>query len=184
MYIYPIRKGDSRYIQAPNSFRDPSTGDNITINTGWTITLYVKGNSNNFSKVADNNWKFNISKTEADTLSPGNASYAIVATKNDLQVTVDQGVVEILASVASATGAFEFRTQDEIDLDSCSEAIRQLIAGKVKSYSIGGRNLTKVDIPELMIRESELRRKVNSQKRLEKIRRGEPDPRRAPLRFK
>jgi len=58
-------------------------------------------------------------------------------------------------------GAFDGRTQAEQDLAAVQASIRALInGGAVKQYSIGNRSLTKYDLKDLIMLESQLKAQV------------------------
>lgn len=181
MYVAPIRAGDSSVITV-GKYHDP-TGVEISADEGWSLKFCVKGNGNNLEKNADENWNITLAKADTQDLVAGEAQWAFVATKDDLQVTVDHGLVTILPKILGATGDADFRSKNKKLLDEVQSAIQALVTKKVKQYSVQGRSLTHLDLPELMAMESALIPRVAREERMERIRRGEPDQRVSKVRF-
>jgi hypothetical protein len=64
-------------------------------------------------------------------------------------------------SYTSTPGAFDGRSQAEIDLDAVKAAIRAIVSGGVvQEYRIGTRNLKKYDLVDLIQLESKLKAEV------------------------
>lgn len=184
MYIPPIRIGDSITLEEVPSYTDPASDAVLSGANGWTLKLYIKGSSNNAVFTADSSWVFALTAINTATLFAGFAQYALVATKALEVVTIDTGRIEVLPSLVSAAGTFEYRSQDRIDLDLVVAAIRALTTNAVQEYSIGGRTLKKADLPDLIARESQLRVRVKKEEHQQKINQGEPDPRISRMRFR
>lgn len=184
MYIPPIRIGDSITLEEVPSYTDPATGNVLSGTNGWALKIYIKGSTNNAVFTADTDWVFALTAINTATLFAGFAQYALVATKALEVVTIDTGRIEILPNLVSATGTFEHRSQDRIDLELVAAAIRALTTNAVQEYSIAGRTLKKADLPDLMARESQLRIRVKREEHQQQIDMGLPDPRTSRMRFR
>jgi hypothetical protein len=80
-------------------------------------------------------------------------------------------------------GAFDGRSQAQQDLDAVQAAIRALISGGAKQYTIGSRSFTKVDLSDLMERESRLKAEVKREQMAELINNGLGNPHNLFVRF-
>ena len=79
-------------------------------------------------------------------------------------------------SYSGTPGAYDGRSQAEIDLDAVQAAIRTLISGGAKQYSIGSRSFTKMDLGELMQRESMLKAEIKRAQKADMIANGLGNP--------
>lgn len=184
MYIPPIRMGDSVTLEQVPSYSDPATNAVLSGANGWTLKIYIKGGSNNATFTANSSWVFALTAAQTATLTAGFAKYALVATKDSDVVTIDEGRIEILPSLISATGTFEHRTQNRQDLEAVQAAIRAIVAGgSVQEYTIAGRGLKKYALSELRDLERTLLIRVKNEDRKQALKDGRPDPRNKFVRF-
>ena len=127
-----------------------------------------------------------ISAATSAGFDAGTWSWQSRITSGATVITVGSGSLKVLASL-SYTGqpaAFDGRSQAEQDLDAVQSAIRALISGgSVRRYMIGGRQLEKYGLEELMKREAQLKAIVAREKAAEKIAAGLGDPRNLFVRF-
>ena len=111
--------------------------------------------------------------------------YQIRAVKSGDEVTLYEGQVEVKAQLtySGTPGAFDGRTQAQIDLDNVTAAIRSIISDKAKEYSIGGRTFKRLDLPELRARESQLKAEVVRERKANMIANGLGNPHSLFVRF-
>ena len=74
-------------------------------------------------------------------------------------------------------GAFDDRSRAEVDLEKVETAIRTLATGgMVQEYTIGGRNLKRYKMGELLQLRDNLKAEVDRERRAEKVRQGLGNP--------
>lgn len=156
----------------------------------WTLTYYLRTNTNHEGHTVVGSsygagWEFTISASDSAGFDAGNWFFYAEASKGSEKFTLGNGQFEVFASLAytGQPGAFDGRTQAEKDLEAVTTAIRSIIADKVKSYSIAGRSFTKVDLPELVARESQLKAIVARERKAAMIANGLGDPHSLFVRF-
>jgi len=100
-------------------------------------------------------------------------------------ITLGAGQIEVLPalSYAGTPGAFDGRSQAQQDLEAVQAAIRAIISGQAKQYSIGSRSFTKLDLGELMERESRLKAEVKREQMASLIANGQGNPHNLFVRF-
>jgi hypothetical protein len=175
-----IRAGDTV------RWRDAATADDLGTlisSSDWTLTTYLRsatpGNGDG--------WESTISAATSAGLAVGDWSWGARATKAGEVVTIGSGSLVILPALnyAGVPSAIDGRSQAQQDLDAVQAAIRALISGgAVRRYTIGGRQLEKFSLEELMARESRLKAIVAREKAAEKIAAGLGDPRSLYVRFR
>jgi len=107
------------------------------------------------------------------------------ATKTGDEITLYEGQIEVKAQLTyeGTPGAYDGRSQAKIDLDSVSAAIRSIISDKAKSYTIGNRTFTRLDLSELRMRESQLKAEVVRERKANMIANGLGNPHNLFVRF-
>tara|TARA_Y100001963_G_scaffold50930_1_gene71263 strand:+ start:473 stop:1045 length:573 start_codon:yes stop_codon:yes gene_type:complete len=130
-------------------------------------------------------WEFTVSASDSATMDAGTWYFTIVATKSDDTVTLYEGKFEVEASLtySGTPGAFDGRSQAKKDLDAVTDAIRSLISGKAKEYSIGNRSFKYQDLSELRMRESQLKAEVVREDKANMIANGLGNPHNLKVRF-
>lgn len=158
----------------------------ITGKAGQSLAIYFRG-AESFTFAATDSGSdalFSFSKT---VTTPGKYIYQIISTYMSVKTVIQAGEVEIMKALDEgfSTGSFEIRSQAEIDLDAVKSAIRAIISGgAVKSYTIGTRSLTKMDMSELIMLESKLKVEVGREKKAKALRNGLPNPHSLKVRFR
>ena len=182
-----IRAGDTV------KWRDEAGTDNLgnAIDSGsWTLTYYLRTNTASEGAtvvgVADGQgWAFTLAAATTAGFDAGQWFWQAVATSGSEKVTLGAGQLEVLAALeySGTPGAFDGRSQAQKDLDAVQTAIRGLISGGAKQYTIGSRSFTKVDLAELMERESRLKAEVKREQKAELIANGLGNPHNLFVRF-
>ena len=130
-------------------------------------------------------WEFVLSATDSGDMVAGKWAYQAVADKTGDVVTLKRGRFEVKASMAysDTPGAFDERTQVEKDYDAVRAAIRAMVDDKASSYTIGTRTFTRIDLPDLIARESQLKAQLMRERRQSLKAQGLGDPNILRVRF-
>ena len=164
---------------------------NESVTSGdYTLKYYMRspgGDAHTVTGTAwGTGWEFEISAMYSAEFDPGIWYFKSVATKSSETVTLDSGQFEVKESLTytgSSPGPYDGRTQVKKDLDDVTAAIRSIIKDKAKSYSIGNRTFTRLDLPELRSRESQLKAEVVRERKADMIANGLGDPHSLYVRF-
>lgn len=173
---------------------DAATGplnESITSGTGnYSLVYYLRTNASHEGHTVTGTsygtgWEFSISATDSAGFDAGDWYFYAEASKGSEKFTLGSGRLEVFSSLAytGQPGAFDGRTQAEQDLDAVTTAIRQIVSDKVKSYTIAGRSFTKIDMPDLVLRESQLKAIVARERKAAMIANGLGDPHSLYVRF-
>jgi hypothetical protein len=183
-----IRAGDTI------KWRDDASQDNLgnAITSGdWTLTYYLRTNASHEGATVvgtayGNGWEFTISATTSADFDAGDWYWQAVATYSGETVTLGAGQLEVLQALdyTGLPSAYDGRSQAETDLASVQSAIRAIITnGVVKSYTIGGRNLQKYELADLIALESKLKAEVKRERAADMIANGKGNPHAVFVRF-
>jgi hypothetical protein len=182
-----IRAGDT--IQ----WRDVAGVDNlgnIISSADYTLTYWLRTNTANegasvVGTAYGTGWQFSIAANVSNGFDAGTWYWQAIANKTGSIITLGAGQLQVLPvlSYAATPGAFDGRTQAQIDLDAVQAAIRAIVSGGAKQYSIGSRSFTKIDLSELMERESRLKAEVKREQMASLIANGQGNPHNLFVRF-
>jgi len=182
-----IRAGDTI------KWRDDAGVDNLgnTISSDtWTLTYFLRTNTASEGATVvgtayGTGWEFTISAATSAGFDAGDWYWQAVATYSTEKVTLGAGQLEVLKALSytGTPGALDGRTQAETDLTAVQTAIRAIVAGGAKQYSIGNRAFTKLDLSELMERESRLKAEVKREQKAQLIANGLGNPHNLFVRF-
>jgi hypothetical protein len=182
-----IRAGDTV------RWRDEASTDNLgnAIDSGsWTLTYYLRTNTASegatvVGTASGTGWDFALAAAISAGFDAGQWYWQAIATSGSDKVTVGAGQLQVLAALeyAGTPGAFDGRSQAQIDLDAVQTAIRAIVSGGAKQYSIGSRSFTKLDLSELMERESKLKAEVKREQMADLIANGLGNPHNLFVRF-
>tara|TARA_B100001769_G_scaffold248450_1_gene220145 strand:+ start:2457 stop:3038 length:582 start_codon:yes stop_codon:yes gene_type:complete len=170
-----------------------TAGINKTISSpDWTLEYYLRTNTASEGHTAtgtqyseSTGWQFTISATDSAGFAAGNWFWVARAFKSSDVFEIGSGELEVKQNLqyTGTPSAIDNRSQNEIDLDAVTAAIRAIIADKASEYSIGNRRFKRIDLPELRAREAELKARVFSEKRYSLISQGLGDPKNLYVRF-
>lgn len=155
--------------------------------TEWTLNLFIRGAADlDLVAVASgSDWRFTLSSTDSDGLTPGSYFFQMVATKTGGRVTIGAGKFTVKAKLEDVSGTYDGRSQVKKDLDAVKAAIRSIVAGgAVQEYTIGNRSVKKMSLGELMRLESALKAEVIREEKAEAIANGLGNPNKLLVRFK
>ena len=118
-------------------------------------------------------------------MDAGDWEFQAIATKSDDTVVLAKGRFQVLASLSftGTSGAHDPRTDTEKELDIFVAAINALGSDKTKQFTIGTRTFSRVDLPDLIARESQLRARLWRERRADLKAQGLGDPNRLHVRF-
>jgi len=158
--------------------------DQIVSAPDWTLKYYlrtIEGGGHTATAVQDGTgtgWKITITATETEALTPGDWTWLAEFSKGVDKFT-RSGTLEVLQSLAytgANPAAIDSRSQAKKDLDAVTTAIRVLTTDAGAEYSIGGRTFKKVNLPDLIARESQLKFMVNKEDQANLIANGKGNP--------
>ena len=174
-------------------WRDDAGTDNLgnAIDSGsWTLTYYLRTNTASEGATVvgvayGTGWEFTLAAATSAGFDAGTWYWQAIATSGSDKVTMGAGQLQVLAALeySGAPGAFDGRSQAQQDLDAVQAAIRAIISGGAKQYTIGSRSFTKLDLGELMERESKLKAEVKREQMAELINNGQGNPHNLFVRF-
>jgi hypothetical protein len=134
-------------------------------------------------------WQVTLTTQTTAAMAPGAWQLQVVSIVSGAPITTGRGSLTVRRSLAfsGAPGAFDDRSQAQIDLDAVEEAIRALASG-AQEYQIGGlgsggRKVRRADLAELIKWRDRLKADVAREQRAEMIAQGLGDPRRLYVRF-
>ena len=163
---------------------------NAIDSASWTLTYYLRTNtaSEGASVVGSadgTGWTFTLAAATSAGFDAGDWYWQAIATSGSEKVTLGAGQLEVLAALeySGTPSAFDGRSQAQQDLDAVQAAIRAIISGGAKQYSIGSRSFTKLDLGELMERESKLKAEVKREQMADLIANGLGNPHNLFVRF-
>ena len=182
-----IRAGDTI------KWRDVAGVDNlgnVVSSADYTLTYWLRTNTASEGASAVGTaygigWEFTILAATSAGFDAGTWYWQAIASKTGSVLTLGAGQlsVDAVLSYAGTPGAFDGRSQAQIDLDAVQAAIRAIISGQAKQYSIGSRSFTKLDLGELMERESRLKAEVKREQMASLIANGQGNPHNLFVRF-
>ena len=183
-----IRQGDTI------KFRDSATQDSLgnTIDSSsWTLKYAIRTN-NAGSGVEDTasqygtDWETTISSGTTAIMTDGIWFWQATATKGTETITLGSGQTKVLPNLhfTGTAAAYDGRSQAERDLADVEAAIRAIAQGGAsKEYRIGGRQLKRYDMGELLVLKAQLKAEIVREKKQETIRNGLGNPHNLFIRF-
>lgn len=155
----------------------------------WVVTYWFKKTGPtgaNFSLVATaSGTKHRVTETAANssTRTAGEYTWAAVAVSGAEAHEVDRGTLKVLPRYDQAAN-LDDRTHAKKMLESIETALEGFASGStVKSYTIGSRQMTKADIPELLVLRDRYRNEVQNEEAASALANGQPNPRNIRIRF-
>lgn len=124
-------------------------------------------------------WRITVPSSTTANFDAGTWTWQAIASYSSEQYTAGRGqfTVKATAEYSGQPGAFDDRSRAEVDLEKVETAIRTLAAGgMVQEYTIGGRNLKRYKMGELLQLRDNLKAEVDRERRAEKVRQGLGNP--------
>lgn len=178
-----ITQGESQ------TWKDDPTQDNLgnaIDSSEYTLTYVIRGpNSLTLTATADGTgWSTSITTAQSAALSDGFYYWQANATKSGVKVQLGNGQFEVKRDLSQVSGTYDGRSQIEKDLEAVKNAIRNFAKGGVQEYQIGNRSLKRMALNDLIILQKQLEYELANEKKAEKLKNGEGDPRSLYIRFK
>lgn len=183
-----IRAGDT-VVWTDRSGRD-NLGNPVT-SGDYSLTYYLRTNAASEGATVvgtpdKDGWKFTISSSVSAGFDAGIWFFQAVASSAGQTLTLGAGQVTVEASLAfsGSPAAYDGRSQAEKDLEAVTGAIRAMISGgAVQRYQIGGRELWKIPMADLLLLQSRLKAEVAREKKAEMMANGLGNPHSVYVRF-
>ena len=176
-----VYAGDTVIFDVP-AFTN-SVGEQIDSGT-YTLKWYARTNTASegatITGVAEaDGWRITVPAATTTGFDAGTWTWQAVASYSSEQYTAGRGqfTVKATAVYTGTPGAFDDRSRAEVDLEKVETAIRTLASGgMVQEYTIGGRNLKRYKMGELLQLRDNLKAEVDRERRAEKVRQGLGNP--------
>ena len=176
-----VYAGDTVIFDVP-AFTN-SVGTQIDSGT-YTLKWYARTNTNHegatiTGTAQGDGCRITVPAATTTDFDAGTWTWQAVATYSSEQYTAGRGqfTVKATAVYSGQPGAFDDRSRAEVDLEKVETAIRTLAAGgMVQEYTIGGRNLKRYKMGELLQLRDNLKAEVDRERRAEKVRQGLGNP--------
>ena len=178
-----IYAGDTVIFDVP-AFTN-SVGTQIDSGT-YTLNWYARFNKQSegaeiTGTAEGDGWRITVPSSTTTGFDAGTWTWQAIATYSSEQYTAGRGqfVVKATAYYDSSgnPAAFDDRSRAEVDLEKVETAIRTLASGgMVQEYTIGGRNLKRYKMGELLQLRDNLKAEVDRERRAEKVRQGLGNP--------
>lgn len=161
---------------------------NAVTSTDWTLRYYIRGRSitalNLLAVANGSGWRTTLSGSDAN-IPAGDYFWEAKVTKSSLIYTIGAGQLKVLPNLSTESGAnFDARSQARKDLDAIQLAIRTYGTNAVAEYTIRGRQLRKMPLPDLLLLESRYLNAVNKEEKQATIDAGKGNPHNLRIRFK
>ena len=178
-----VYAGDTVIFDVP-AFTN-SVGTQIDSGT-YTLKWYARTNVNHEGAIITgttqaDGWRITVPSSTTTDFDAGTWTWQAIASYSSEQYTAGRGQFTVKATALYADdaqpGAFDDRSRAEIDLEKVETAIRTLATGgMVQEYTIGGRNLKRYKMGELLQLRDNLKAEVDRERRAEKVRQGLGNP--------
>ena len=173
-------------------WRDPAgvnwLNESVT-NADYTLTYYLRYNASGEAKAIvgtafTDGWEFVITSASTSTMDAGWWYFQARAVKSGDEITLSEGKIEVKAQLTytGTPGAFDGRSQNEIDRDNIETALRKFEDG-AQEYSIGNRSFKRIDIDKLRVRLAELKAAIVRERKANMIANGLGNPHNLFVRF-
>jgi len=178
-----FRAGDT--VQWRNLPTADALGNPITAADGWSLATYFRSQATGAGGVTvaattvGQAWESTLSASASLAMTVGAWYWQTRASKGSEAHTLASGTSKVLAamSYSGSAASFDGRTQSQIDLEAVQAAIRAVLAGgAVRRYMIGGRQLERFSLAELIDLESRLKARVSRELAAERVANGLGNP--------
>lgn len=128
-----------------------------TPSDGYTLTYYFRGNatSASFNVVADTStsgdyWEATITSAKTQGLPAGAYGWQAQISDGTNKHVIGSGVLTLKANLADTSEPYDPRSEVKKTLDIINQAIQDKVFRDQASYSIAGRSLNRIPLPELI----------------------------------
>lgn len=165
-----------------------ATTPDYPASAGWVVTLYLNpragGTATSVTGTASgDDHLLQVSAATTAGWAPGAWAWETWAAKGGERYRLEAGQLQVQAGLIGAAGGLDTRTAAEIGLDNVRAMIRGTASLGVKRYRIGGRELERYGIAELIELESKLANDVKREQAAQAMAAGRPNPRKLQVRL-
>lgn len=156
--------------------------------SGWVATLYLNpragGTATSVTGTASGaDHLLQVSATTTATWAAGWWAWEIWMAKGAERYRLEAGQLQVVAGLIGAAAGTDTRSAAEVGLDAVRAMIRGTATAGVKRYRIGGRELERYSIDELVTLESKLAADVQREQAAAAMAAGRPNPRKVFVRM-
>lgn len=153
----------------------------------WDLVYELRGQTQltPLTTAQGDGWASSITSVASASLQPGTYVWAayLKNTAGDRR-NIGGGTLSVIANLSAVTTSIDGRSQARQALDDCEAALAKFTSGgKIKSYTIGGRQTEFHSLSDLMTVRDFWQRKVNKEEEWQAIRDGRSNPRKLLVRF-
>lgn len=155
---------------------------------GWSLRLVLNPRAGGSvitinSTASGDDHLIQLAASTTATYAAGEYGYEIYAIKAAEQYDLESGQLTIRPGLLVAAAGTDTRSAAEVGLDNVRAMIRGTATQGVKRYSIGGRELERYTIAELIQLESKLSNDVRGEQAAAAMAAGRPNPRKVHVRM-
>lgn len=155
---------------------------------GWTLKYYLRGpGSLDVTSTANGSgWKSTVSSTASAALGAGTYAWTAIMTNTEAErVTVGSGQLQITPDLTATSAGFDPLSKAQRALSDCEAAMATFnsTGGKVKKYTIAGRDMEFQTIADLRSLQTFWKTRVLNETRASSIAQGLGDTRNLMVRF-
>ncbi|MGL4369772.1 MAG: hypothetical protein ACRCUT_08900 [Spirochaetota bacterium] len=154
-------------IQRGDPFTLDANYSNYLSTDGWALHYALRGAVGSHTLDADGKedgtYTLTLDSAETAAIAAGEYQLTAYVTKNTTRQKVDSGTATVLADYA-ATDAYDKRSRAEITLEAVEATIQGRATSDHLSYTIAGRQMSKIPIPDLIALRKELQRTIRAEK--------------------
>ena len=155
---------------------------------GWVVTMYLNpragGTATSVSSTASgDDHLLQVSAATTAGWAAGWWAWETWAAKASERYRLEAGQLQVVAGLIGAAAGTDTRSEAQIGLDNVRSMIRGTASLGVKRYRIGGRELERYDIGELLKLESKLANDVLREQAADAMATGRPNPRKLHVRM-
>ena len=175
------------FLGDSSTWDDDPTTDNLgnAVDSTWTLKYVISFTSAVTLTATANGsgWRTTISKTQTSSgVTAGDYYWQAYAEKASDRVTLGSGVLKIKPAAGSGTSG---KSQVQQDLEAVQLAMRTMISGgAVAEYTIGGRQLRKIPMSDLILLEGQLKAELARENKARNVANGLGNPSNVYVRFR
>lgn len=158
-------RGKLKDIQAGDTFRYSLINSKYPTSDGWIFNLSLRGKAQidiiGTYDAAKTEINFNQSSAVSSLWTPGHYAFFVYAKKDDERELIESGEVNILPDYS---GKINVLSWAEKALEAVEATIQNRATSDQLSYTIAGRSLSKIPIPDLLSLRSTLKAQIRSEK--------------------
>lgn len=152
----------------------------------WSLNYYLRRNGateTSFGSTADGDtFQVNVGATVTALFTPDVYDIVGIVTKGSEKFVVYDGILKVLTNPASSS-AYDPRSHARRVLDLIEAAMEGRIPNGMESYTIGGRSITKISLPDLRMLYEKYKMDVVMEEQAERLANGRRSGKNIGVRF-